>query len=163
MHGWCGRIRADAMFTYLKEELAAPLASGAISVRVDVDAVFGIIGKHFPIGLNRIAWEKAAPKRRLEILSEPREIESGELCSILAAYKETIREWFAEEGIDPANRALWVGDDTDVALAMTTETLVEYFPVLFSFPQHSYALPEGGTWCLNYVMEGELLFAQATA
>jgi hypothetical protein len=69
--------------------------------------------------------------------------------------------WLRDEGILTGEEVVWVGDSTDFGLCMTAATLLECFPRLFSLPQHSYALPRDGSWCLNYVMEGELFFARA--
>ena len=44
---------------------------------------------------------------------------------------------------------------------MTIGTLLECFPEIFALPQHTYVLPETGSWCLNYTMEGQLFFGVA--
>jgi hypothetical protein len=80
---------------------------------------------------------------------------------MLAEHKMAVKSWFDEAGVESAAHVVWIGDNTDIALEMSAEALLEFFPVLFSFPQHSYVLPADGAWCLNYVLEGELFFAKA--
>ena len=128
----------------------------------ETQPLFDTIEKCFPAGLNRIAWEKIRAKRYEEIFpvatggKATDEIEAG-----LSGRRESVRTWFQNEAIAMHDEIVWTGDNTNFGLCMTVETLLECFPALFSLPQHSYALPRDGSWCLNYVMEGELFFAKA--
>ena len=149
------------MLEYIKEELAAELISGRLSIVNDPDALFARLGERFPIGLNRISWEKVAIRQRIEVVPVPRPIASDELRVMLSQHKADVQRWLDQAGVEPRTQVFWIGDSTDAALAMSRQDLVEFFPVLFSFPQHSYALPDDGSWVLNYVMEGELFFAEA--
>ena len=149
------------MLHYVQEELGEELSSGRLSILRDSGPLFGLLGKRFPIGLNRIAWERVKEKQLIEVLPEPRQIASHELRALLAEHQATVRQWLEDEGVSKDARVIWLGDMTDAALEMSRDDLVEFFPVLFSFPQHSYVLPRDGCWCLNYVMEGELFFGRA--
>jgi len=146
------------MFKYIEERLRSEIDAGRISIVTDVEPWFDRIGSRFPTGINRIAWEKVANKAQVEVFSETRAVNSDELEVILGRHRSTIIEWFDRKGVDLDSEVVWLGDDTDVGLRMQVKVLVQYFPVLFSLPQHSYVLPLVGTWCMNYVMEGELFF-----
>lgn len=122
---------------------------------------YDAISERFPIGMNRIEWQNVRLKEQIDILPEPREISAEELQGLLTQHMPTVRRWLDQAGVGPSDDVFWTGDMCDPALKMTAQLLVELFPVLFSFSQHSYALPEDASWCLNYVMEGELFFAKS--
>lgn len=150
------------MFEYLREELESELRSGRVSVAGDPDQFFALLGKRFPVGLNRIAWEKVSNRRSVEVLPEPRAISSDELRTLLVPCRDDVQSWLDDVELEETgDQVVWIGDSTDAALAMSKSALLEFFPILFSFPQHSYALPRDASWCLNYVMEGELFFGRA--
>ena len=113
------------------------------------------------MGLDRIAWDKVATKRSADVLPQPMQVSSDDLQARLSEHRGRVRRWFAEAGVEPTQPVVWLGDMTDIALQLSSGDLLDLFPVLFSLPQHSYALPPDASWCLNYVMEGELFFAQA--
>jgi len=149
------------MFEYIQDELGEELSSGRLIATPDSEPFFFLLGGQFPIGHHRIAWEKVKDKHCAEVLAQPRMIGSDELREMLLRYREVVRGWLS--GIDSESRVVWIGDMTEPALEMSKHDLLAHFHVLFSFPQHSYALPRDASWCLNYVMEGELFFARAPA
>jgi len=146
----------------IQELIAAWLASGTIRPFDDGQPVFDTIERQFPIGLNRIAWEKVSSKQREEIFpvasggKQPEDVERR-----LGACRERVASWLRTDGVALDAEIVWVGDNTDGGLSMTVETMLACFPKLFSLPQHAYVLPLDGAWCLNYVMEGELFYARA--
>lgn len=149
------------LFECIQEELKSEVESGRISVVPDPAPFFGVLGRRFPIGMNRIAWEKVREMHRVDVLAQPREIASEELRTLFVSHSAAVRSWLDAAEVAPLSRVIWVGDMTDVALEMSRERLLGLLPILFSLPQHSYALPPDGSWCLNYVMEGALYFARA--
>ncbi len=149
------------MFHLIQSDLDPQIRSGELIIVPDTGPFFDVLAERFPIGLNRISWEELNKKKHIDVIARPREITSDELRSLLSAHRALIRHWLDSEAIAQNTEVMWIGDDTEVGLKMTRETLLDLFPVLFSFPQHSYALPADGAWCLNYIMEGELFFAAA--
>ena len=146
----------------IRETVKPWIEKGEVREFPDTQPVFDTVERQFPSGLNRIAWEKVRAKQYEEIFA----VATGgkktdEIDARLAARRERVREWFRNEQIPTNAEVVWVGDSTDFGLVMTVEALLECFPKLFALPQHSYALPRDGSWCLNYVMEGELFFAKA--
>ena len=158
-----GRVRRQACS---KTTLEVPWNPGCGKSEMrefsETQSVFDVIEKRFPAGLNRIAWEKVSSKQYEEIFpvatggKKTEEIEAR-----LSARRDHVVRWMQSEGISASAEIVWVGDSTDFGLCMTVSTMLECFPRLFSLPQHSYALPRNGAWCLNYVMEGELFCAKA--
>lgn len=152
------------MLDFIKEALPQEFAAGRLVVLEAPDPFLDLLGARFPMGLNRIAWEKVPGHHRLSVWDGGRDIESRELGLRLAKCRVTMQEWLSEVGhhtADDSTSVVWLGDMTDVGLEFSCEKSVELFPVLSSFPQHSYVLPRDGSWCLNYVMEGELFFGRA--
>lgn len=143
------------------EPLQEELSSGRLSVVAGAEPWFAVLRRRFPEGHNRIAWERVEGARQLCVLDGNRQITSAELRSLLSERGAAVSRWFDEEGIDVRSPVLVLGDMAEVALRMTVADLVRLFPVLFSFPQHSYALPSDGSWCLNYEMEGTLTLARS--
>lgn len=148
------------MLEYIEEDFAAEIEAGVFLLIDDTDSFFQKIGERFPIGLNRIAWDQIPKKQHIEI----RPLESGSIAAEevekkLANQRQVVAEWLESEDVSRDEMVYWVGDDTSAALRMSVESLLRYFPGLFSFGQHSYVVPENASWCLNYVMEGELFFA----
>lgn len=150
------------MLNYIKTDFAPEILSGVFEITDDTDAIFMAMGMRFPIRMNRIAWEQISPKEHIEV----RPLGSGaltgrELEDKLASFSDAVSAWFNRNGIAVDATVYWVGDDTNGVLRMTLNSMMQYFPQLFSFGQHSYVAPENGDWCLNYVMEGEMFFAMA--
>lgn len=147
---------------YVRESVAVELSTGKIVEFSHTQPVFDLVEAGFPLGLNRIAWERVRQKDYAEIFpvgTGGKKIEDIE--SRLMQHRGQVEGWLNSAGISLDNEALWVGDSADIGLRMGIRTLFDCFPRLFSLPQHSYVLPENGLWCLNYVMEGELFFAKA--
>lgn len=146
----------------IREAVDRLIGSGEAREFSEIQPVFDTVEKRFPAGLNRIAWEKVRSKQHEEVFpvatggKKTEDIEAR-----LSARRERVRSWLRDESILADEEVVWVGDSADFGLCMTVGTLLEWFPRLFSLPQHSYALPRDGSWCLNYVMEGELFFARA--
>lgn len=124
---------------------------------------FDLLEKRYPIGLNRIAWEKHSGTARDEVFTgDESQKSSDEVRDALSARQQMVREWFDSAQVPMEASVTWFGDNTDLALEMPVARLLELFPGLFSFPQHGYALGENGDWCLNYTMEGELFFGMGS-
>lgn len=148
------------MYEYIKEKLGKEIEEGKFLVEESSDAQFDLLDERFPMGLNRIDWDRIGNKEHINV-GRPEgtsEVLSDEVEKRLNLYRETVKGWLFSNSISELQEVFWVGDSTDESLKMSVGTLIEKFPVLFSFPQHSYVIPSDGKWCLNYTMEDELFF-----
>jgi hypothetical protein len=139
------------------EQLGDEIAAGRI-VRIASDPWFELIESNFPVGLNRIMWDRVKLKQVIDVLPSPRTISSDELRALISDRLSEVKDWLARARVSPTQSLIWIGDDSADGLRMDVPALLEHLPYLMSFPQHSYVLPENGAWCLNYVMEGQLVF-----
>lgn len=146
----------------IRELVANELKDGHVVEFADTEPVFDLVDEGFPLGINRIAWEKIKDKKYAEIFP----VATGgkktdEVEARLVLRQEEVRGWVRSLSISLDEKVSWVGDSTDIGLTMSLNTLLNIFPRLFSLPQHSYVFPREGSWCINYVMEGELFCARA--
>ena len=147
-----------------RERLAPELEERTIVEFAEPQAIFDLIEKRFPVGINRIAWERVRAKEYAEVFPVATGCKkTEEVEERLVLHRNQVRRWVESAEIAADDMVAWVGDSTDIGFRMSVETLLACFPRLFSLPQHSYVLPKDGAWCLNYVMEGELFFAKAGA
>ena len=147
---------------YIVDTVTRELDAGTIAAIEGAERYFDVIEGKFPVGLNRIDWERHPQARIITVFrDELQERHSDETALALSRVRDVVAGWFAAAEIDLAQSVVWIGDNTDMGLEMSAACLLEVFPKLFSFPQHSYGLPKDGAWCLNYVMEGELFFGIA--
>jgi hypothetical protein len=108
------------------------------------------------MGINRIKWSAVPQHRRCKIP------DNGD-CAII----KTHIEGFIHECLDNLAiteeklELLWLGDQTDFGVKMNYPVLLEISALLFSYPQHSYIVPEDVSWCLNYTFENEMFFGKA--
>jgi len=150
---------------WINEELLRDLNSEVAEGLVKVEAEGPWprwVEARFPIGFNRIDWSAVPEKQTADVpilAGEP----DAQRQATLARFEGQLATWFEGVGLAPSQLVVWIGDDTEFALEMTIATLLSCFPRLFSFPQHSYVLVVGDRdWCLNYAMEGYLVFAAAS-
>lgn len=140
--------------------LADEREGGTVLVLQNAEPGFDLIEKRFPVGMGRIAWDKIANKRSLEVFPlDAGERDASEVAAKLEGVRERVAVWLAEAGVAPDERVIWVGDETDIGVETNAECALKHFAALFSLPQHAYLLGKDRAWCLNYVMEGELFFA----
>lgn len=146
----------------LLEELTPWIDAGRVKVDAETNNYFRLLGNKYPIGVNRIDWRGVRPHLAFDVFPIAREVITGEgKEKTLAECRNILLSWFNSNLIDLQERVVWIGDDSNVSLHTTIETLLEFYPLLFSWPQHSYVLPLTGQWCLNYTMEGQLFFGKA--
>jgi len=149
------------VFSYVEAALQREIPSGSM-IAIDPEPWFDAINARFPVGMNRIAWEKVARKDWIAVLASPRQIASDELERLLAIQRSTVEKWLLEANVALDSDVGWIGDSADKGLRMKCDLMLDRFPLLMSFPQHSYVLPVSADWCLNYVMEGDLFFGHPT-
>lgn len=143
-------------------EIALWIGAGNVRVEEGNQKYFDLLERRYPIGFNRIEWRGVGGHSEASVLPVDQHVISyAQHVRVLSAYRKVLKGWFDKNGIGMDDRVVCVGDDTDVSLRMTIGTLLECFPELFAIPQHSYVFPEGGSWCLNYTMEGQLFFGVA--
>ena len=145
-------------FDFVRERLAREIAAGELRPVTDLEAPIDAINAAYPMGFNRIAWDEIRTKKQLIL---PRASEAQEIEDRLSSTRTEVASWFEEYGIDARQEVVWFGDADEEGLSMSVEALIRWYPVLFSFPQHSYVVPSDASWCFNYLMEGELYLGVA--
>jgi hypothetical protein len=152
--------QSNALSAEILEELKPWIETGKVKVDTETEKYFHLLGK-YPIGVNRIDWRGVRDHLVFNVLPVVRAAMTGsEHENKLSPCKGLLLDWFSSHGIDLRVPIVWIGDDSNVSLHMTVETLLESYPLLFSSPQHHYVIPVGGEWCLNYTMEGQLFFGK---
>lgn len=135
------------------------IEEGRLRKEPQTSAWYDALEVAFPMGLNRIDWEKVRDRRELLVLQAPREIHAEELQAVLRQHRREVQAWLAEVVGSFEDEVIWIGDMTDFGIRLSASELIQQFAVLFSWPQHSYVMPTSGSiWCLNYTMEGWLYF-----
>lgn len=143
------------------ESVDAELKAGLVFTVDNVAPYIQAIERGFPMAMNRIAWEKRPDAQKLEVFPvRSGERHANEVERRLESLRGDVVKWLAQ--IEPSIEVVWIGDDTDIGLKMPLGCLLDRFPALFALPQHSYVVPTDGSWCLNYVMEGELFYARSS-
>lgn len=145
------------MFSYLENALRQEIADGHIRA-ISPESWFDWIEARFPAGFNRIAWERVSGMQRVAVLDSPRQITAEELQVLLAMHRCEVEAWLSEAGVEPDAELIWIGDNADQGISTKAAVALKQFPLLMSFPQHSYLLSPDAECCVNYVMEGDLFF-----
>jgi hypothetical protein len=152
----------DSLSIELLQELKLWIDAGQVQVEGGNQKYFDILETQYPIGLNRIDWRGVREHLSFDVFPIRKEPMAGdETEQRLASCLNMLLEWLKSSGIALQEQVVWVGDVSNISLHTTIETLLELYPLLFSWPQHSYVLPLTGQWCLNYTMEGQLFFGRA--
>lgn len=143
------------------EELRHWLDTGQITIDTNIDMYFNQLGR-YPIGLNRIDWRGVRDHLVYDVLLPTGgSMTAHEHEKKLAECRGILCDWLKSNSIGLQEQIIWLGDDCNVALHMTIDTLLESYTKLFSWPQHHYVLPPSVEWCLNYTIEGQLYFGKA--
>jgi hypothetical protein len=124
---------------------------------------FDLLERRYPIGLNRIDWRGVRNHRVIDVLEmkSGQEVDHGTHVRKLQHARGALVELLATAGGGEQADVTWFGDDYDLSLSMQPRTLLECYVTLFATPQHSYVIPDGAEWCLNYTMEGVLYIGRA--
>jgi hypothetical protein len=116
---------------------------------------FELLEKNYPIGLNRIGWEKV-DKKILKILDNDslnnenvikKEIEKF-FKQIISSYPKIVDEMVVAFGDEAINQAY----------QMSFDLFQKFSWDFFSLPQHTYVLTQTIIKCINFTFEGELYF-----
>lgn len=146
----------------LLEELKPWIDVGQVQIERESDKYYKLLGNNYPIGVNRIDWRGVREYLAFDVFPIDKSVTTGnDKEQLLYKHRNMLLKLFVSNNIKSKDCVVWTGDSTDVSLHMTIETLLELYPLLFSWPQHHYVLPSTGEWCLNYTMEGQLFFGRA--
>jgi hypothetical protein len=152
-------IDADKEFL---AELAPWVSNGRISVEKGSESYFSLIESKYPIGVNRIDWSRIRNSLFHEVV--PFDLPSYSLeyrLDKLTHLRPVLLDWFLKNAIRLDKDVIVVGDNSNVALHMSLNTVLDCYKVLFTSSQHMYVLPPTGDWCLHYTLEDTLNFGWA--
>lgn len=135
-------------------ELSADIAAGWVSV-VEEAPILSELHRHFPMGFNRIAWERVAHARRVPA-PHPRTVLADYLPAVLRYLEEFAS---AARILDEGQRVYLVGDSvTDVGFVMSLSTLKRNLGHFLCLPQSTYIVTTDFAWCFNYTFEDAIYF-----
>lgn len=153
---------SDDLSNAILEDLKPRIDAGTISVELENQKYFDLLESKYPIGLNRIDWRGVRDHRVVDVFpAEGTEMSGAEQERELAEYRDVLVDWFNSYGIDSQDPVIWIGTSGNLSLHMTIGSLLECYPIIFTYAQHSYVLPVTGEWCLNYTMEGQLFLGKS--
>lgn len=152
----------DGLSIELLEDLKPWVDGGQVQVEWGNQKYFDLLEAKYPIAVNRIDWRGVRGVCAFDVLPISKEAMTGnEHEEKLATCRDLLLDWFKSSEVAFQERIVWIGDVSNISLHTTIETLLAVYPLLFSWPQHSYVLSLTGQWCLNYTMEGQLFFGKA--
>ena len=152
----------------LLNELDSFIRGGRITVH-DSDAQwYARMRERFPMGrISGIRWD-AVPgaESNFEVVPHipPEGIEGGlPVREHAATIREFLGRFAARADVRPNDNIIVVGDGvTEIALEMPFSALLDAFPVLFSYPQHTYVMPVDVSWCFAFTFEFDMYFGKST-
>ena len=142
------------MKTEFDEEIEVELQEQLDRSEVKVlagDQFLRVIESAFPMGLNRIAWDKIPAKHHIRLVEYSK--------APVESFLESIRGEYPE--LD--SYTVWViGDDAiEQTYEMPFSLFCDRFDLFLSLPQHSYVIfGESADFCLNYTFEDDLYFGR---
>jgi len=130
--------------------LTSLLNEGEVQYLENSDSIFQKIVDNYPIQSHRIDWDMI-PHTEVYIGKKyPDSIEDLD---------KAIQQIVDMEKINPKTKVFICFDGyTSGALSMSVALFLKFASEILTFPQHTYVLPEGENWCLNYTMEHYLYF-----
>jgi hypothetical protein len=148
-----GAARSMTMEEELLEELRRDHPGPNIVVEPSSYEYFRLLERRYPLGGSKIDWDRV-PTGRVRPNADP-----ARWTDEAVAFTEHV---IKVERLDRGTHVVAIGDGpVDVALRLSLQTLVSCLPTLLHLPQHTYALPPDGRWCLAFTMEGNLSFGYA--
>ena len=121
------------------------------------DSYFSILERRFPLVGSKIAWSQAPNSVMRETDSQDSERYARDAVKMLSDVVKA--EGMADEQIVIAIGDSLMEDVVSLPLGILRESLSEFLEL----PQHLYVLPEDGSWCFSFTMEGDLAFGHAPA
>ena len=137
------------------EEFISILESCGIQTGVENQEYwFDVLEDMFPIGLNRIAWQKVGVQEMLHI---------GSTSENKAEAKEKVLNFmnskFKQNNVCEDEGVIVLSDGAlEDTYTVKVSDLKQIFEHIFFLPQHTYVIPKNGQWCLNYTFEDDLFF-----
>jgi hypothetical protein len=137
------------------ERTFADLIESDVIKILDSEKYFKKLEKNYPIGLNKINWEKIDKKIF--------EAASRNLLNNKNYIKKKIEQFLNKVVLSCpsiSNELITVfGDEAiEQAYQMNFSIFKKYAYKFFCLPQHTYVLTETNLKCINYTFEGELYF-----
>lgn len=150
----------------LLDELALWVSTGAILLRAD-EGWWQLLRSKYPAGIGMLDWA-AVPGHRSNysaVTHIPVEGIHGSV-PVLQHVDEIanfLREFASAANMSASDTIIVLGDGiSQQALEMSFDTLLEVFPVLFSYPEHIYLITTDAQWCFAYTFEFEMHFGRAS-
>ncbi len=150
----------------LLDELSPWIAKGLIIVHESSDQWWELLRSKYPAAIGQIDWSNVPNlhSNRDVVPHIPPEGIDGSVP--VMEHAATIRGFLGEfadrAGIKSDDHIVVLSDGiTEDAFEMTFNTLLEVFPFLFSYPQHSYVTPLSADWCFTFMFEFEMYFGSA--
>jgi hypothetical protein len=135
--------------------LADDISAGLVSVEDESDVVASL-NALYPMGLNRIAWERVP--NALGRPASSRENTGADFPTILEFFNEFIRT----AGLADSELVRVVGDNvTTVAFVMPVSTIRKHLASFLELPQATYIVTRDAKWCFNYTFEDDAYFGKA--
>ena len=140
--------------TYDEEFISTLKKLGLQIVVENQESWFEVLENMFPIGLNRIAWQKVSESEMLHI---------GSISENKAEAKEKVLNFmtskFRQNNVCEDEQIMVLSDGAlENTYSVKASDLKEVFEHIFFLPQHTYVIPKNGQWCLNYTFEDDLFF-----
>lgn len=140
------------------------ITAGKVKVTSGNQKYFDLLESRYPIGLHRIDWRGVKPHESYDILpSQDRHtVRARDELVLLTNARSIIDSLLSKDTASAADLLVWTGDSCDLTLEASPRVFLECYPHLFGSGQHSYVIPPGGEWCINYTMEGQLFWGYSS-
>jgi hypothetical protein len=117
---------------------------------------FRLLEQRFPLAGSKIDWTRVP--RSIVVEADPQDADSQ-----LRHATSLLLDVTAAEGIADERVVVVIGDSAmEDAVSLPLAVLRAAMPAFLALPQHLYVLPEDGSWCLSFTMEGDVAFGHAT-
>lgn len=131
------------------------LGDQTVQTGMSPDPGFRLLERRFPMIGSKIAWEKVP--RAVVRETDPRDPDRHVRDAAKLLLDVTKAEGIAAEQV-----VIAIGDSAmEEAVSLPMGVLLESVRDFLELPQHLYVLPEDGSWCFSFTMEGDLAFGHA--
>lgn len=116
---------------------------------------FRLLARRFPLVGSKIDWEKVprAVVRETDPQDPDRHVRDA---------TNLLLDVTKAEGIATEQIVIALGDSAmEEAVSLPVGVLLDSVRDFLELPQHLYVLPEDGSWCFSFTMEGDLAFGYA--
>lgn len=154
----------DARDLQILEAVRPWINIGQIMVSRGSQKYFDLLQSRYPIGFNRIDWRFVQPHETVDVLSmqDRQTVQASDELARLKDARSVVEAWLSKSPTSATVPILWIGDACDLILEATQRAFLESSPKLFGSGQHSYVIPPGCEWCINYTIEGELFWGRSS-